>query len=637
MMQRHQQQAEAYQSLEMENRTPASQQQQSAASATPKTPVVTPAPFVLPSTVRSPDGTQYQIGRPLGKGGFATCYVFTDLKTGIDYAGKVVVKASLTKSATKRKLISEIEIHRSVRHRFVVPFVTSFETSDAVYMILGLCENNTLAEMLRARKRLTVSEVQYFGLQLLSGLRYLHIDCKVLHRDLKLGNLMLSKEMEIKIGDFGLAASLQSDEERRQTMCGTPNYIAPEVLDGSRTAGHSYEVDIWGFGVVLYTLLAGTPPFETTNVKQTYKKIKESQVEFPVDNVLPSSFKDLILNVLQKDPDLRLSLRQIANHPFFQFPRPPLCIPESALHTEPKMLAPALSTAELEARMNRFQINGQQQHAAPASPAPRTVVAPPAPSSSATRQQREDPTNTIYRLLHKDLPPSKAQFEASGGIMAPTLAASTVMSNPGINYVVKYRDDADFGIGALLSNGVVSIRFNDLSHLSWPLNGKYFVYCEQARSACYGIAEGQYPSPLHKKVRVMQQFKDDFLKSFQSMAQVPSPDAAFINNPALRLKDLDFVYKYQKQKHAMYLRLASGTLHMKYFDHSELAFHVSAYPTFLYVNKATEHVEFTTMERMVLHKRTEVYSRVHYMKNLLGQLVAEARANASPLPSQPAA
>lgn len=102
---------------------------------------------------------------------------------------------------------------------------------------------------------------------------------RVIHRDLKLGNLFLSDKMEIKLGDFGLATKLEYDGEKKRTICGTPNYIAPEILEGKR--GHSYEVDVWSTGVIMYTLLIGKPPFETNDVKTTYRRIKMNAYSFP--------------------------------------------------------------------------------------------------------------------------------------------------------------------------------------------------------------------------------------------------------------------------------------------------------------------------------------------------------------------
>jgi polo-like kinase 1 len=86
--------------------------------------------------------------------------------------------------------------------------------------------------------------------------------------------------MQIKVGDFGLATKLEFEGERKRTVCGTPNYLAPEILDNSGN-GHSYEVDVWSFGVIIYTLLIGRPPFETSDVKATYKKIRNIDYSFP--------------------------------------------------------------------------------------------------------------------------------------------------------------------------------------------------------------------------------------------------------------------------------------------------------------------------------------------------------------------
>lgn len=110
-------------------------------------------------------------------------------------------------------------------------------------------------ELIKRRKRLTEIEVQCYLMQILSAIKYLH-NHRVIHRDLKLGNLFLSEKMEIKLGDFGLATKLEYEGERKRTICGTPNYIAPEILEG-KEYGHSYEVDVWSLGVIAYTLLIG--------------------------------------------------------------------------------------------------------------------------------------------------------------------------------------------------------------------------------------------------------------------------------------------------------------------------------------------------------------------------------------------
>lgn len=149
-----------------------------------------------------------------------------------------------------------------------------FEDEDNVYILLELCTRRSLMELHKRRRAVTEPEARYFTnqvfisrkiykIQIVLGCKYLH-NKKIIHRDLKLGNLFLSEEMQVKIGDFGLATTLDFDGERKKTLCGTPNYIAPEMLDKK---GHSYEVDVWAIGCILYTLLVGKPPFETDTLK----------------------------------------------------------------------------------------------------------------------------------------------------------------------------------------------------------------------------------------------------------------------------------------------------------------------------------------------------------------------------------
>src|SRR3984885_4109947 len=136
--------------------------------------------------------------------------------------------------------------------------------------------------------------------------------------------------MEVKIGDFGLATKLEFDGERKRTICGTPNYIAPEVLEGKQ--GHSYEVDIWSLGVIIYTLIIGKPPFETTDVKATYKKIKTCSYSFPEGITISDAAKVLIKDILVADPLKRPTLQQLlSEYEFFGLGEIPKTLPSSTL------------------------------------------------------------------------------------------------------------------------------------------------------------------------------------------------------------------------------------------------------------------------------------------------------------------
>lgn len=151
---------------------------------------------------------------------------------------------------------------------------------------------------------------------------------------MKLGNLFLTDKMELKVGDFGLATKLEFEGDKKRTICGTPNYIAPEIIDGK--TGHSYEVDIWSLGVILYTLLIGKPPFETSDVKTTYKRIKMNAYNFPDNITISTQAKKLISKILNLDPSKRPTLDQILEDPFFRMGNSiPTFLPASTLACPP--------------------------------------------------------------------------------------------------------------------------------------------------------------------------------------------------------------------------------------------------------------------------------------------------------------
>lgn len=142
--------------------------------------------------------------------------------------------------------------------------------------------------------------------------------------------------MQLCIGDLGLATRLRTDSERKRTICGTPNYIAPEILQGGKQ-GHSFEVDVWSLGCILFTLLVGRPPFETRDVKTTYSRIKSNIYSFPDNVPVSETAKSLVRWILSSDPCARPTLSQIRRHAFFS--ESPYVIPDalpaSALHEPP--------------------------------------------------------------------------------------------------------------------------------------------------------------------------------------------------------------------------------------------------------------------------------------------------------------
>lgn len=189
--------------------------------------------------------------------------------------------------------------------------------------------------MIKRRKRLTEPEAAYFLSHILDSVKFMH-EHSVIHRDLKLGNLFLDKDMEVKVGDFGLATRVEDRDEKRKTICGTPNYIAPEIIQGDKSKrGHSFEVDIWSIGVILYTMLVGKPPYEAKDVKATYQRILANEYSFPASIDLSENVKDLIRSMLQSDPRDRPSLEVIMAHAFLTERPLPDYLPSSVLHRVP--------------------------------------------------------------------------------------------------------------------------------------------------------------------------------------------------------------------------------------------------------------------------------------------------------------
>ncbi|CCX31387.1 Similar to Serine/threonine-protein kinase plo1; acc. no. P50528 [Pyronema omphalodes CBS 100304] len=333
----------------------------SAAAAPPKTPKVVKARkkthcATPPSVLQDLKGRrQYDRGLQIGEGGFARVFLGQN-KDGSQFAVKAVAKSSLQSERMRGKFLGEIQVHKTMQHPNIVRFIEVFEDDENIYMILELCHNKSLMDMLRRRKRFTEPETRFFMLQLLGALKYMH-GKRVIHRDLKLGNIFLDETMNVKIGDFGLAALLVDEDERKMTICGTPNYIAPEVLFGKDGEGHSFEVDIWGIGVIMYAMLVGKPPFQSTDIDSIYKKIKQNAFEWPETISISSEAKGLVTSLLNRDPNARPSIDEIANHAFFQSGYFPLSIPTYAVQKEPQWPGQGSSYASVQPNRQEWRRN----------------------------------------------------------------------------------------------------------------------------------------------------------------------------------------------------------------------------------------------------------------------------------------
>ncbi|KFB45550.1 serine/threonine protein kinase [Anopheles sinensis] len=253
----------------------------------------------------------YEVYEILGKGGFASVYRAKCLRTGVFVAIKMINKQAMHSSGMANRVRQEVTIHSKLKHPSILELYTFFEDLNYVYLVLELSENGELQEYLRKRQTpFDEYEAALVLRQVVDGLLYLHSH-HILHRDMSLSNLLLTKDMNIKIADFGLATELSKPDEKHLTLCGTPNYISPEVAS---RASHGLPADVWGLGCMLYTLLVGKPPFDTNGVKSTLTKVVMSSYSMPAH--ISANARDLIDRLLQKNPNERIKLEDVLSHPF---------------------------------------------------------------------------------------------------------------------------------------------------------------------------------------------------------------------------------------------------------------------------------------------------------------------------------
>ena len=520
---------------------------------------------------------RYSKGRFLGKGGFARVYEFTNLETRRLYAAKVVAKSSLTRSRAKQKLMSEIKIHRSLKNSNIVSFEHFFEDSENVYILLELCPNQTMNELLRRRKRLTELEVQCYSLQIISSLKYIH-NRRVIHRDLKIGNLFISDKMEIKLGDFGLATKLEFEGQKRRTICGTPNYIAPEVLDGK--CGHSFEVDIWSLGVIMYTLLVGKPPFETNDVKKTYNLIKMTAYSFPDHVPVSNEAKSLITRILKSDPSRRPSLDEILQHEFFHMGNGiPKLLPVSTLAVPPS-----------EGYLNKFL-----QKPVPRPEYPTADTAPVQQHQVTRLKQTRDLVGT--QKVQRSPRSPKSQEGAK------------VWVKKWVDYSSKY------GMGYILSNGCSGVYFNDSTKIIVEPNASVFYFIERTtdkRDMVFSYSLEDYPKSLYKKVTLLQHFKSYLEMEIDTYN--PCESCYSIENPP------PYVKRWLKSRRAILFRLSNMVVQVSFQDNTEVIL-TSENKMMTYINKKSERITMPLSEALE-SSNTEMTKRLKYTRDILNYMTS---------------
>jgi aurora kinase len=250
----------------------------------------------------------FEIGKPLGRGKFGSVYLARERKTKYIVAIKVLRKSQLLKAGVEHQLRREIEIQSHLRHRNILRMYGYFFDDKRIYLILEYSPGGELYKKLTSKGRFSERTSATYIRDLATALDYTHSK-HVIHRDIKPENLLVGAHSEIKIADFGW--SVHAPTSRRNTLCGTLDYLPPEMVEGR---DHDEKVDIWSLGVLLYEFLYGTPPFEADGHTATYRRISRVDLRFPTQPAVSEDAKDLIRRLLVKEPSKRMALADVPKH-----------------------------------------------------------------------------------------------------------------------------------------------------------------------------------------------------------------------------------------------------------------------------------------------------------------------------------
>lgn len=247
----------------------------------------------------------------IGKGGFGEVWKVVHKKTNKTYVIKVIDKKSIKNQQLVGQMNREIEIMYQVHHPHLMQLINHFEDDDKFFMVMPFASKGQLYTLLRRQVRFDQRTAAQYMRETIAAVKYLH-EHKIIHRDIKPENLLLDQNYRVKLSDFGWS-NFKEDDDTRKTYCGTPEYLAPEMV---KKQPHDYSIDIWSLGVLLFEFLAGYAPFTGASHTELFTNIKRLKINWPVD--FPPLAKNLVTRILKLNPKERPSLDEISAHSWFE-------------------------------------------------------------------------------------------------------------------------------------------------------------------------------------------------------------------------------------------------------------------------------------------------------------------------------
>lgn len=258
----------------------------------------------------------FELLKVVGKGSFGKVMQVQKKDTHRIYALKTIRKAHIISRSEVAHTLAERSVLAQINNPFIVPLKFSYQSPEKLYLVLAFVNGGELFHHLQREQRFDVNRARFYTAELLCALECLH-GFNVIYRDLKPENILLDYTGHIALCDFGLCKLDMKDEDRTNTFCGTPEYLAPELLTGG---GYTKTVDWWTLGVLLYEMLTGLPPFYDENTNEMYRKILTEPLHFPGPEIVPPAARDLLSRLLDRNAEKRLGAKgasEIKSHHFF--------------------------------------------------------------------------------------------------------------------------------------------------------------------------------------------------------------------------------------------------------------------------------------------------------------------------------
>lgn len=418
----------------------------------------------IPSKIIRPkeDGTQdvYMVHEKIGQGGFSVVHRVSDERTKKSYAMKIISKERYSNDELiLTKIQNEAEIQSKLNHPNIVKSISTFSDERNHYIILEYCPGKSLCDYLKTVKYLNERETKKILRDILRGIFYLHNN-KIIHHDLKLENFLIANDGRVKIADFGVSAALKNFNDKCFSICGTTNYMSPELLQKENN-GHSFEVDIWAIGVSAFLLLTGQYPFGGFENDFIYEKVKNCDYNFPQNVQLSPEAKSFIDSIFTVDPNRRPKAIDLLKHPF----------------------------------MTKYDIEKVQLFKS---------------NQNSIKPIQKDASNSIKKYGFEKVY-GKENDQLNGSNF--DLKKNFIIPN---HFVIKYSFYYE-DLGYLLGDGTVGVCFSDHSRIVIDPNEEFIQYYHNYNSKEEVVKLNDQlifhqKNILHKKISIVQKFSKDFKK-----------------------------------------------------------------------------------------------------------------------------